>query len=168
MSDDPLNEGELLKVPSDVEPRSLNDIDELTRTVIVSAILQLRVIGVRLEKIAEIINAKYNMKINKSACHRLYNNYLKSMPKETLEESRSLALIRVNEIMRLAFDKARKGSAKHLEIALAANKQVIEMLGLDAPQEIVVNVDERAEQVRQRLIDRAAELTATGTDRVVN
>jgi hypothetical protein len=168
MSDDILNEGEILEVPSNEAPRSLNDIDAVTKSVILAAILQLRVMGVRYEKIAGIVNEKYNMNINRAAAHRLYTSYLKDMPKETLEESRHLALIRINEIMQLAFRKAQKGSAKHLEIALAANKQHIELLGLDAPQEIVINANERAEEVRQRLIERAAELTAARDNNLIN
>lgn len=168
MNDDILDEDEILEVPSDVEPRSLHDIDEVTRSVILAAILQLRVMGVRYEKIAKIVNHKYNMNINKAAAHRLYTNYVKDTPKETLDESRQLALLRLSEIMQLAFSKAKKGSAKHLEIALAANKQHIELLGLDAPQEIVINANERAEEVRQRLIERAAELTAARDNNVIN
>lgn len=168
MNDDILDEDEILEVPSDVEPRSLHDIDEVTRSVILAAILQLRVMGVRYEKIAKIVNHKYNMNINKAAAHRLYTTYVKDTPKDSLEESRQLALLRNNEIMTIAFEKARKGSAKHLEIALAANKQQIELLGLDAPQEIVINANEQAEEVRQRLIERAAELTAARDNNVIN
>ncbi len=169
MSEDLIKaESYIIKVPRDVEPRAINEVDELTRSAVAASVLQLRVMGVRYEQIAKVVNEKFNTKMSQSTAHDIYKRQLKQMPKEALQESRELALLRASEVMQIAHAKAKKGSAKHLEVYLAANKQVIEMLGLDAPQEIVINANERAEAVRQRLIERAAELTATGDDRVVN
>lgn len=169
MSEDLIKaESYIIKVPRDVEPRAINEVDELTRSAVAASVLQLRVMGVRYEQIAKVVNEKFNTKMSQSTAHDIYKRQLKQMPKEALQESRELALLRASEVMQIAHAKAKKGSAKHLEVYLAANKQVIEMLGLDAPQEIVINANERAEAVRQRLIDRAAELTASGDDRIVN
>jgi hypothetical protein len=161
-------DGYVIKIPRDVGPRAINEVDELTRSAVCACILQLRVMGVKYDRLTRLVNEKFNTKMSQSTAHDIYKRQLKQMPKEALQESRELALLRASEVMQIAHARAKKGSAKHLEVYLAANKQVIEMLGLDAPQEIVINANERAEAVRQRLIERAAELTASGDDRVVN
>lgn len=148
--------------------RSLRDIDELTRTRVIAAILQLRVMGIRYEQIATLVNAKYNLNINKAAVHRLYNGHLEKLPKETLDQSRQLAILRATEIFQISYERGKQGSAKYLEIALNTNKQIIEMLGLDAPQEIVVTDNEQAANVRSQLINRFEELSEAGDSKLIN
>lgn len=154
-----------LRVPENVPPRGLRDLDELERAVIESAICQLRVSGAQYERISKTINKLYNMNIDRSAIHRLYTSYLKTIPDESYEEARMLTMLRASDIFQQAYKRFRDGGSPEFgKVAVAANEQMIKMLGLDAPQEVVVSNKEEIESTRRKLLERAAELTASETD----
>lgn len=152
-----------LDVPENVPPRFFGDLNDLEKSIVDAAICQLRVSGMTYDSIAKAINKTYNMNVDRSGIYKRYSIYIKNIPTETLEEARTLTLMRASSIYQHAYQRFREGGSPEFgKIAVAANEQMIKMLGLDAPQEIVVNNDEKLESVRQKLLERAAELEAPG------
>ncbi len=131
---------ELKKEPIKTEIiRSISKLSEVERAEMLSRILTYRTAGVEWDVICKEVSAEFGTSLKKTSAHRLYNDYINSLPKDAFETAIRLSLHRLDSILNKAFQVHEdKGSVKALEIALSANKQIAELLGLEAPVEIDV------------------------------
>ena len=149
-----------LRVPINVPPRVFSDLNDLEKTIIDAAICQLRVSGMTFESVSKTINKTYNMRVDRSNIFKRYAAYLSAIPTETYEEARALSIMRASSIFQHAYKRFKDGgSVEFGKVAVAANDQMIKMLGLDAPTEPppIDNKDE-IEATRQRLLELARDL----------
>lgn len=135
------------------KPRPIKALNEVERAEMLSRILSYRTAGIEWSKICETVSKEFKTELKMTSAHRLYNNYIDSLPKDALDTARLLALHRLDSIISKAFGAfQKKGNVQALAVALQANKQISELLDIEAPKRVDVNhSDERAENVRRKL-----------------
>lgn len=120
--------------------RSIKQLSEVERAHMLSRILSYRTAGAEWDAICKSVSKEFNTQLKMTSAWRLYNDYLKQIPRDGLNEARMLSVHRLDRIISKAFlAYENRGSIKALEIAMSANKQMNELLGLDAPAELNVN-----------------------------
>lgn len=119
--------------------RPIKKLSGIERAKMLSRILTYRTAGVEWGKICKSVSDEFNTELKMTSAHRLYNDYLKSLPKDALETARLLSLHRLDSVISEAVIMHKnRPSVKALEIVIAADKRISELLGLEAPVEIDV------------------------------